>query len=102
MEGYKEDGYVASRADPCMRYRKIGFDYTITSTYGDDVCGGSSTKEGNEKAVSDLGKRWEVGEVHSNVLLGMTIQQNSETGSITILQRVFFEKMLEHFGLQHI
>ena len=59
-------------------------------------------KEGKEKAVADLGKCWELKEVHSNVLLGMTIQQDTNTGAITILQRVYFECMLEHFGLQDV
>lgn len=54
-EGYKDDGYTTSRADPCIRFRRDGDEYTITSTYGDDVCGGSSTKEGRDKAVGDLG-----------------------------------------------
>lgn len=101
-EGYKEDGYVTSRADPCMRYRRVKEEYTLTGTYGDDVFGGSSTGGGKGDAVSDLSKRWEAGEVTSNVLLGMTIKQDAKSGSITISQQVYFEKMIEHFGFQKI
>lgn len=54
--GYVADGYIASRTDPCIRYRRVGSEYTITSTYGDDVCGGSTTMEGRNSAVADLGR----------------------------------------------
>lgn len=101
-EGYRQDGYVTSRADPCIRYRRAAEEYTLTGTYGDDVFGGSLTGEGKKDAISDLGKRWEAGEVKSNVLLGMTIKQNPKTGSITISQEIYFGKMIEHFGFQNV
>ena len=44
----KEDGYVTSRADPCIRYWREEDVYTLTSTYRDDVLGGSSTKGGKQ------------------------------------------------------
>lgn len=101
-EGYKADGYLTLRADPCVRYQREGREYTMTGTYGDDVFGGASTSAGKKKAVSDLGSRWEAGEVTSNVLLGMTITQNPTSGLITISQCNYFEKMLEHFGFKDI
>ncbi|GAW03370.1 Gag-Pol polyprotein [Lentinula edodes] len=96
--GYSEDGYITSRADPCIRYRRVGDEYTLTSTYGDDVCGGSSTEDGRLRAVKDLAKRWESNEVSSHVLLGMNIQQNP----ITISQKPYILRMLEHFQLLHV
>lgn len=102
LEGYKEDGYVTSRVDPCIRYRRTEGEYTLTGTYGDDVFGGSSTDGEKEYAILDLGKHWEASKVKSNVLLGMTIMQNPATGSITISQEVYFEKMIEDFGFQKI
>ncbi|GAW08069.1 retrovirus-related pol polyprotein [Lentinula edodes] len=100
--GYNKDGYTTSRADPCIRYRRTGGEYTITSTYGDDVCGGSTTKTGRDNAVADLGKRWEANEVTTEVLLGMTITQDPRTKAITISQRTYFLRMLSNFGLHHV
>lgn len=101
-EGYRKDGYTTSRADPCIRYKRVGEEYTITSTYGDDVCGGSSTKDGRDKAITDLGRRWEANEVTTEVLLGMTIRQHAETKAITISQKAYLERMLAHFGLDTV
>ncbi|GAV99168.1 retrotransposon Ty1-copia subclass [Lentinula edodes] len=100
--GYSDDGYVTSRANPCIRYRREGGEYTLTSTYGDDVCGGSSTENGRLRAVNDLAKRWESSEVSSHVLLGMNIQQNPITRAITISQKAYILRMLEHFQLLHV
>lgn len=100
--GYVADGYTPSRADPCIRYKRVRGEYTITSTYGDDVCGGSSTKAGRDEAIAGLGKRWEANEVTTGVLLGMTIRQDPETKAITISQKTYFQRMLQHFGLDHV
>lgn len=101
-KGFAEDGYVTSRADSCIRYRREGPEYTLSGTYRDDVFGGTLTDKGKEKAVSDLSKRWEAGEVTTNVLLGMNIKQDPNDSLITISQRVYFEKMLEHFSFQNV
>lgn len=93
--GYQQDGYTTSRADQCVQYKRVGSEYTITSTYGDDVCGGSSSQAGREWAIKDLGKRWEANEVQMEVLLGMTIRQNPTS-------KAYFQRMLQHFGLEHI
>lgn len=74
----------------------------LTGTYGDNVFGGSLMGNGKKEAVSDLKKRWEAGEVMLNVLLGMTIMQNPTTGSITISQQIYLEKMLDYFRFQDI
>ncbi|GAW04991.1 retrotransposon unclassified [Lentinula edodes] len=95
---YEEDGYTKSKADPCIHWRRENGKYTITSTYGDDVCGGASDKEAKEKALHDLGKRWESSEVRTEVLLGMHISQDKASGAITLSQRAYFSRMLETFG----
>ncbi|GAW08946.1 Gag-Pol polyprotein [Lentinula edodes] len=99
---YVANGYTASRADPCIRYRRVGNEYTVTSTYGDDVCGGSSTISGRDLAIADLGKRWEANEVTSEVLLGMTIHQDPTTKNINISQKTYFQRMLSTFHLEHV
>lgn len=101
-KGYEEDGYIASKADPCVRYRRIDDEYTLSTTYSDGVNGASSTEDGRKKAIADLGKRWESSEVNSGVLLGMTISQDPISKSITISQKSYFERMLEHFGMENV
>lgn len=100
--GYKADGYITFWADPCIQYRRNGEDYTITSTYGDDVCGGSSTVADRARVIADLSKWWEANKVTSQVLLGMTICQDQESKAVTISQKTYFQHMLAHFGLEHV
>ena len=38
-ETYNKLGYVTSRADPCVRYKREDNGYTLTDTYMDDVRG---------------------------------------------------------------
>src|SRR5260221_12511053 len=40
-ETYNKLGYITSRADPCVRYKKEDDGYPLTDTYTDDVFGAS-------------------------------------------------------------
>jgi hypothetical protein len=44
-EGYRNLGYKENTADPCIRTRTQGGEYTLTSTHTDDVLGVSSSEE---------------------------------------------------------
>ncbi|GAW07267.1 retrovirus-related pol polyprotein [Lentinula edodes] len=96
--GYAQDGYTASRADPCIQYQRVGGEYTITSTYGDDVCGGSPMAGGRNKTVADLGGE----QSQKRGSTSMNITQNPESKAITISQKTYFKRMLANFGLEHV
>jgi hypothetical protein len=53
-------GHRQSRADPCIRIHHSELRYTITSTYTDDVTGGSSSTEAGIQVRGDLGKAYEI------------------------------------------
>ena len=52
--------------------------------------------------IEELHKRWESSEVKNDVLLGVQIIHDRNSGLITLLQMQYFKCMLEHFGLQNI
>ena len=51
---YEALGYYKSIANPCVHSRVNGNEYTVTSTYTDDVFGASSTEEGAAKAKEEI------------------------------------------------
>jgi hypothetical protein len=53
-------GHHQSRADPCIRIHHSELGYTITSTYTDDVTGGSLSTEAGIQVRGDLGKAYEI------------------------------------------
>ena len=71
-ETYEQLGYTTSRADPCVRYKRDGGQYTITDTYTDDVFGASTTDEEIRKRKNKMGDVWEIKDVgESEYFLGM-------------------------------
>jgi hypothetical protein len=82
---YNDLKYTTSRADPCVRYKKEGNEYTLTSTYTDDVFGASSSDEEIEKRKGEMGKIWDIKDVSRNeYFLGMQVQQDLELGTIRL------------------
>ena len=51
---YDKLGYITSRADPCVRYKREEEGYTITDTYTDDVFGASETDEEIERRKEEM------------------------------------------------
>jgi hypothetical protein len=96
-EGYRDLGYRENAADPCIRTRQRGEDYTLTSTHTDDVLGVSSSEAESRRVVNEFAAKWDLKEVDVALLLGLTVEKLSD-GSISISQTQYFEKVLEHFG----
>ena len=103
-KSYDALGYYQSRADPCVRHRHINGQYTITCTYTDDVLGGSTSKDEEEKAITGLEDCYEVKRIDDNgrgkAILGMGMVHNPLTGSISLSQRPFAERTLKRFNMQ--
>jgi hypothetical protein len=69
---YDKLGYSTSQADPCVRYKKEGNRYTLTSTYTGDVFGASKMDEEIQRRKEEMGKEWEIKDVGGNeYFLGM-------------------------------
>ena len=100
---YDELGYTTSRADPCVRYKKDGKNYTLTNTYTDDVNGASSSEEEIRRRKDELGMKWEIKDVgETEYFLGMRIQQDLTLGTIRLSQRPYWEYVVNRFELGHI
>jgi Reverse transcriptase (RNA-dependent DNA polymerase) len=52
---YSNLRYTSSRADPCVRFKKEGGNYTLTDTYTDDVFGVSNSKEEEKRRKDKIG-----------------------------------------------
>jgi hypothetical protein len=82
---YNKLGYTTSRADPCVRYKADGNEYTMTDTYTDDVFGASKTDGEIAKRKDEIGKEWEIKDVRENeYFLGMHVQQDLTLGTIRL------------------
>ena len=100
---YDKLGYTTSRADPCVRYKSEGRDYTITDTYTDDVFGASKSDEEIERRKNEMGREWEIKDVGKNeYFLGMRVQQDLDAGTIRLTQRPYWEHVINRFDLAHV
>jgi hypothetical protein len=92
-------GHRQSRADPCIRIHHSDDGYTITSTYTDDVAGGSSSPAAGIRVREDLAKAYEITDLgRPNKCLGMSITVN-DAGDISLHQKTLIQKILETFGM---
>ena len=100
---YDKLGYVTSRADPCVQYKREGEGYTLTDTYTDDVFGASKTDAEVKARKDEMAKEWEIKDVGENdYFLGMRVQQNLGAGTIQLTQRPYWEHVINRFDLAHI
>jgi hypothetical protein len=102
-ETYDKLGYITSRADPCVRYKREKDDYTLTDTYTDDVFGASTSTEEIERRKSEMGKEWEIKDMgETEYFLGMRVQQDLTLGIIRLTQRPYWEHVVNRFQLEHV
>ncbi|KAF5365761.1 hypothetical protein D9758_003171 [Tetrapyrgos nigripes] len=98
---YCKLGFKTNPADPCVQYCQTETGYTFTVTYTDDVTGVSSTKEDRERVIKEIAEGYEFRDYgRPDVILGMTVRKDEESGSISIHQQPLIEKTLECFGMQ--
>ena len=100
---YTKLGYIQSHADPCVRYKAEGNNYTLTDTYTDDVFGASNDDEEVERRKKEIGEIWEIRDVgETEYFLGMRVQQDLDEGTITLSQRPYWEHVLNRYSLDHV
>jgi hypothetical protein len=103
MATYDKLGYVTSRADPCVKYKREEGGYTITDTYTDDVFRASKTDEEVQMRKNEMAKEWEIKDVGENdYFLGMRVQQDLDAGTIRLTQWPYWEHVINRFDLGHI
>ena len=95
-----ELGYYRSKADPLVCSCHADGNITITSTYTDDTTGISSLKQEAERAKEELGWTYETKDLgDAKLVLGIWIDRDRDTGTISISQHAYLERVLEHFGM---
>ena len=100
---YDKLGYTTSRADPCVRFKRDGENYTITDTYTDNIFGASNSDEETRKRKDEIGRVWEIKDVgETEYFLGMRVQQDLAAGTIRLTQRPYWEHVLNCFGLDNV
>src|SRR5277367_4613666 len=102
-ETYNNLGYITSRADPCVRFKKEDGNYTITDTYTDDIFGASNDNNEVKRRKEEIGRVWEIKDVGENeYFLGMRVQQDLRLGTIRLTQRPYWEHVINRFHLAHV
>ena len=100
---YNDLGYTTSRADPCVRFKREGDNYTLTDTYTDDTFGASNNEEEMRRRIDEIGKVWEIKDVgETEYFLGMRVQQDLEQGTVRLTQLPYWEHVMGRFDLGHI
>ncbi|KAF5329775.1 hypothetical protein D9619_009137 [Psilocybe cf. subviscida] len=96
----KELGYYESRADQSVRTRLRDGEHTITATYSDDVTGATTTREGYEVAMRELGRKFQVKDMGElKFVIGMGVDRDWDTGIAKVHVRPFLKRTLERFRM---
>ncbi len=97
---FEGHGYYKSWADPQICSHVIGDEYTITSTWTDDVLGASTTFEGESTAKSELEQSYKIKDLGSTkYILGIHIDYDESDRSICLSQCAYCEWILEQFNI---
>ncbi|KAF7770864.1 hypothetical protein Agabi119p4_6838 [Agaricus bisporus var. burnettii] len=97
---YEGHGYYVSRADSQIRSKVEDTEFTLTSTWTDDILGASSTEMGEMKAKEELGNSYEVKDLGvARFILGMRIDRDEKDGTIRLSQRSYCERILDRFNM---
>jgi Reverse transcriptase (RNA-dependent DNA polymerase) len=95
-DGLKKIGFVQSKNDPCIYWRKS----TIIVIYTDDtIVTGPITSE-TEKAVADIASQFEItSQPMVNDFLGVHIERDKVDKSVTLTQPHLIQSILKDLGL---
>jgi len=98
---FEGHGYYKSRADPQIRSRVYSDEFTLISTWTDDVLGALSTAEGEDLTKTQLSSSYEIKDLrNAKLILGIRIDRNT-SGNITLSQEAYYERILNHFNMDN-
>jgi len=98
---FEDHSFYKSRADPQICSRVYSNEFTLTSTWTDNILGALSTVEDENLTKSQLGASYEIKDMgKAKFILGMHINRDSITEDITLSQRSYYEHMLKHFNIE--
>jgi hypothetical protein len=93
-------GFTALRADTCVYVQRLAAVVVITALYVDDLLLFSNSQERLEALKRDLSSRFkmtDLGEAH--YVLGIQIERDRSTRSLSLSQREYVRKMLDRASL---
>ena len=97
---FEGHGYYRSKADPQICSRVQNDEFTLTSTWTDDILGASSTLEGETLVKEELAVSYELKDIgEAKLILGMRINRNPSSSDITLSQRAYCKCMLYRFRM---
>lgn len=87
---YKSLGYYKSLANPCVHSCILNEEYTITSTYTDDILSASSMEEGAKQAKREIEACFKIKDLGDlGYILGIWVERNNITGAISLSQEAY-------------
>jgi len=97
---FERHGYYRSKADPQIRSRIYGDEFTLTSTWTDDILGASSTPEEEKRAKDELQSSYEIKDLgEAKLILGIQIDRDQKSGDITLSQQSYAQQILTWFNM---
>ena len=97
----KEMGFIQCPSDPCI-YTSTTNGLFALAVYVDDILLATKSPKRIAQVKADLGKQFQVkdmGELH--YFLGVSVQQNSQSGTTWIGQPAYTQAVIKKFGLEH-
>ena len=96
----KSMGFVQSVSDPCI-YTSTLDELYILAVYVDDILLAGKSEQKIAQLKSDLGRRFQLKDMGKlNYFLGVSVKQNSKTGTTWIGQPACTEAVLQKFGME--
>ena len=97
---FEGHGYYRSKADPQIRSRIYGDEFTLTSTWTDNILGASSTPEEKKWAKDELQLSYEIKDLgEAKLILGIRIDRDQKSGDITLSQQSYAQRILTRFNM---
>lgn len=97
---YQDHRHYTSKANPQVHSHVEGDEITLTSTWTDNILGASLTEAGEIKAKAELQSSYELKDLGmARFILGMKIDRDVASGTITLSQWAYSKWVLKHFHM---
>jgi hypothetical protein len=84
---YRSHCYHTSKVDPQVQSKLEDNEFTLTSTWTDDILGASTTETGEMKVKGELRSSYEIKDLRTaKFILGMRIDRDPDNGTILLSQ----------------
>lgn len=93
-------GFTQLKSDSCCYIRRSGDSVTILLLWVDDIVGFTNSDSEEQRVVVQLSSKFDITNIgRPKVLLGLKIQQDDATGTISLSQSHYIDSIIARFGL---